>query len=288
MKIAFLGTPDFAAIILRALAKTAYRPSLVITEPARPVGREQILTPPPVQLAADQLGIPIKQPTTKQMLLAILTDEQPELAIVAAYGRILTSDMLATTQRGFLNVHPSLLPKYRGATPIQAALLAGDMHTGVTIMLLDEGMDTGPILATVSVTINQDETLLPLTDRLARAGGQLLIETLPGFLAGSIRPAPQPQTGISVTKILTKESGRFDGSQTPEQVLNMLRAYTPWPGVWFELGGQRILLLSAKIQNGRLIPTQIQLAGKHAVAWETFARDRHALAAKVLDFLNGK
>lgn len=285
-RIVFLGTPRFAEIILRQLALTKFRPTLVITEPARPSGRKQILTQPVVRVAADELQIPVEQPLSRQALVDALSSERADLAIVAAYGRIFTQEMLATAQQGFLNIHPSLLPKYRGATPIQAALLAGDSETGVTIIRLDTGLDTGPIIVSKEVTIQPDESFPKLNERLAYISAEILVRSLPAYLAGRLRPQPQPTQNIIVTKTLSKTAGRLFGTEKPDQILRMLRAYTPWPGVWFELGGQRILLLEAAQQGNQILPTRLQLAGKQPVDWTTFQRDRSELARAVRDFLN--
>lgn len=285
-QVVFLGTPHFAEVILKQLIASPFQPQLVITEPDRPVGRKQILTPPPVKVVAEASGIPVVQPTNHQELLTCLAAEQPILGIVAAYGRILRPDVLTLPAHGFLNVHASLLPKYRGASPIQAAILAGETETGVTIMQIDAGLDTGPIVSWAPVAIELNETTPQLSQRLAEAGSALLLETLPGYLAGMIVSHPQPAEGISVTRLLTKESGRLTGQETPEQILHMLRAYLPWPGVWLEIGDQRIILLAAHLANGRLSPDQLQLAGKKPVDWETFERDRPEFARKINDFLD--
>ncbi len=286
MKIIFLGTPNFAEVILRGLADSPYRPDLVITEPDRPVGRDLLISPPVVKVAAIKLGIPVEQPATGAELLTILQREQADLGIVAAYGRILKPAMLQSTRLGFLNVHGSLLPKYRGASPVQAALLAGDTESGVTIMLIDAGLDTGPILATEPVTISPNETTPSLMTKIADAGDRLLLKVIPDFTNGALQVQPQPPTGVSVTSLITKGDGRLTGTESPSRILNMLRAYTPWPGVWFKIDEQRILLLEAELSAGQLVPKRLQLAGKQPVDWQTFCRDRARLAERILAFLN--
>lgn len=279
-KIIFLGTPEFAATILEILADSPYRPSLVITETDKPAGRQQRLTPPPVKLLANKLGIPVTQPANRAELLLTLENTKPELGIVAAYGRILTPAMLTVTTHGFLNVHPSLLPKYRGATPIQAAILAGDHETGVTIMQMDAGMDTGAIISWSTIPLDSTETVTTLTDSLAEIGGALLTETIPGYLNGTIQPQPQDNEQATTTRLLAKDSGKLTGSLPPEQIARILRAYTPWPGLWVELDNQRILLLAGHREDNHFIPDKVQLAGKKPVSWQQFQADRPKLAEK--------
>ncbi|MBI4175236.1 methionyl-tRNA formyltransferase [Candidatus Berkelbacteria bacterium] len=289
MRIIFLGTSGFvgqAGQVFELIAHSAYRPSVVITEPDKPVGRKQIVTPPPVKQAAEALGISVRQPINRGELLAAVQEARADLAIVAAYGRILRPDVLASVPRGFLNIHPSLLPRYRGPTPVQAAILADDTTTGVTIMQLDEGMDTGPMLGQQAVLIEPGETAPELAERLAELGTNLLLELLPNYLDGTVTPQPQAITNISVTKLLTKESGELTGTQQPSLILRMLRAYQSWPGVWADSNGQRIILHSAHLENGQLVPDHVQLAGKKPVDWSTFKRDRPNLAEKFMSLLN--
>lgn len=287
-RIAFLGTPIFAAEVLRILAASPYRPGLVVTEPNKPVGRKQIVTPPATKLAARELNIEVAQPGSHTELLKTLAAFQPDLVIVAAYGRILRKAVIDLPRHGVLNIHASLLPKYRGASPIQAAILTGDPETGVSIMQIDEGLDTGPVIAQQAEPIFPNDTTPTLSHRLADVGAHLLIDKLEEYLAGHLSPAPQDHDRATVTGLITKNAGRIDGTQTPTKVLRMLRAYSPWPGVWFEIDGQRILLLAAHELAGRLIPDQLQLAGKNPVAWGTFCRDRADLAQKIEQKLNTK
>lgn len=285
-KLIFLGTPQFAATILTTLANSPFRPVLVITEPDKPVGRGQMLTPPPVKMVALEADIPVAQPATKTELANLLDKIRPDLGVVAAYGRMLTPEMLAIARHGFVNVHASLLPRHRGATPIQAAILAGDRETGVTIMEMDEGLDTGPIISWAPVELNETTTAPELTDLLAEVGATLLIETLPGYLAGSIQVQPQEPSPDPVTSRLTRDSGRLTGSESASGILRRLRAYTPWPGVWLAIDGQRIILLAARQEGHQLVIDQLQLAGKNPVDWVTFCRDRPALAVKITNFLD--
>lgn len=282
----FLGTPSFAATILAALIDSPYRPALVITEPDKPVGRKQILTAPAVKAVAEKAGISMIQPKDHVELLQAIQDSRSDLGIVAAYGRILTPTMLALPPYGFINVHASLLPRWRGATPIQAALVAGDSEIGVTLMQMEEGLDTGPIIAWSAYRLAPAATAPAVTADLAEIGAALLLETLPRYVAGDIVCQPQPPSPTPVTKRLARQDGRVTGTESPEQILRMLRAYTPWPGVWLEIDDQRILLLAAHIDQHRLVPDRLQLAGKKPVDWHTLHRDRAVLAKKIDLFLN--
>lgn len=286
IRTVFLGTPRFAEIVLEILADSPFRPSLVITEPDKPVGRTQELTPPPVKLAAARLGIPVTQPANHHELAETLRAAQPDLGLVAAYGRILKPEVLAIPTHGFLNVHASLLPKYRGASPIQSAILNRETETGVTIMEIDEGLDTGRIVSWAPTDISALETTPTLTEKLAELGGTLLIETIPGYLDGTMLARTQNDADATATKLLTRESGQLTGVESPVEIDAMLRAYTPWPGVWVEIDGTRVILRAAHLKNDQLLLDEIQLAGKNPVTWKIFRRDRTELAEKLQNFLH--
>ncbi len=284
IKIGFLGTPRFAERVLKTLSNSPFRPVFVITETDKPVGRQRQLTASPVKDFARLVGLPVYSPTTHQALQRCVETLQPDLLIVAAYGRILKPSVFSLPRYGTLNIHASLLPKYRGASPIQAAILAGDHTTGVSLMQIDEGLDTGPVIAQAELVLEANETTPRLSERLAKLGADLLIQKLPQYLDGSLVPVPQP-SGHSVTKLLTKQDGKLTVNQSPVVIERMLRAFTPWPGVWFEINGQRLLLHQIHLENGKLMLDRIQLAGKQPVAWETFRRDRADLAVKIVSFL---
>lgn len=287
MKTIFLGTPWFAAQILQALAASSYRPVLAISEPAKPVGRTQQLTDPPVIETARTLGIATAQPANHEELLTTVKTAEPDLGIVVAYGRILKPELLEIPTFGFVNIHYSLLPKYRGASPVQTALLADETETGVTIMQIDAGLDTGPILAQITEPIQETDTTATLLARLSERAVPLLVKTLDQLASGTLVAQPQPAASPTpVTRRLTKVAGRLAGTESPVQVLRMLRAYTPWPGVWFELDGQRIILKAAHLEADLLIPDQIQLSGKQAVRWVDVRRDRPVLVKQIDEFLN--
>lgn len=232
-KVIFMGTPELAQTILEKLiASKTYSPSLVITMPDKPVGRKHILTPPPVKLCAEEYAIPVLQPEKirDQAFIDRIREENPDVIVVAAYGKIIPKAIIDIPTRGILNVHTSLLPKYRGASPVQATLLSGDAITGATIMLIDEGLDTGAIISQNSVAVDAEDTTETLMEKLAECGGDLLMETLPRWCSGELEPYEQNHTAATLTKILTKEDGEIKPEHSAEHIVRMMRAYTPWPG----------------------------------------------------------
>jgi len=286
IKTIFLGTPRFAEIVLEILADSLYRPILVITEPDKPVGRAQTLTAPPVKLAALRLGIPVVQPTNHHELAEILRSINPDIGLVAAYGRILKPEVLAIPENGFLNVHASLLPKYRGASPIQSAILQRETETGVTIMEIDEGLDTGRIISWAPTQISPDETTPTLTEKLAELGGTLLIETIAGYLDGTMLARSQNDADATKTALLSRDSGQLTGNESTAEIEAMARAFEPWPGIWIMINDVRIILRKVQVIAGTLELREVQLAGKNPVSWQTFRRDRPELAKKIQDFLH--
>jgi methionyl-tRNA formyltransferase len=221
---------------LEALAKHPdFRVTLVVTQPDKPVGRHQILTSPLVKKVATRLGIPVFQPESLRKDPAAplrLAQEKADAYVVASYGKILPKEILALPRLGCLNVHASLLPKYRGASPISAAIAAGETKTGITIMLMDEGLDTGPTLSTQETCIKDEDTTATLTTRLADVGAELVATTLKAWLAGEIKSVPQPNDGMTVTKQLSKDDGRIDWSKDADIIEHHVRAMTPWPTAW--------------------------------------------------------
>ena len=232
MKTIFLGTPDFGAIILEGLIKSGNKPFLVITEADKPVGRKQIMTPLPVKVLAEKYDIPVAQPDKISNWKAEIENLKPDLGIIAAYGQILPKDILDIPQYGFINVHPSLLPKYRGPSPIQAAILNGDENTGVTIMRISEKMDSGPILSQKEMEINQGETFLSLHDKLAKVGSELLLDILPKLSKGQAYLENQEESQATYTKILKREDGKIDWQLPARNIERQIRAFDPWPGVY--------------------------------------------------------
>lgn len=235
LKVIFMGTAEFACPSLSALrAEAGFEVVAVVTQPDRPAGRHLALSPPPVKVTAQQLGLPVWQPARARDpdFLAQVQHWAPDLIVVAAYGQLLPATLLAIPRWGCLNVHASLLPKYRGAAPIQWALLNGEAQTGVTIMKIDEGLDTGPILTQEPVPIHPIDTAQTLHDRLAAVGAELLVHTIPLYVAGQLLPKPQPTEGASSARKITKEDGLLDWTQPARAVWNRVRALNPWPGAF--------------------------------------------------------
>src|SRR5688572_3802210 len=231
--VIFMGTPQFAVPSLRALAQGPYRIT-VVTQPDRPAGRGGKLTPPPVKLAAEELGMTILQPPTLKdpELRAHLASLSPEVTVLVAYGEYIAPALLDLPRRSSINLHPSLLPRWRGSTPIQSAILAGDTETGVTIIRMDRGLDTGPILSQRRVPTHPNETTPELSGRLASIGADLLAETLPLWLRGEIEEQPQTEEGATLSHTLRKEDGAIDWHTPAEQIARQVRAMQPWPGTY--------------------------------------------------------
>lgn len=227
----FLGTPAAAVPSLTALADVE-DVDLVVTQPDRPKGRGGAVVSGPVVQAADQFGFPVAQPSTKDELLDVFQKGRFSFGLVVAYGTILSPEMLDTTERGFLNVHFSLLPRWRGAAPVERSIANGDERTGVTLMRIDEGLDTGPILGEIATPIGSDETGGSLTARLSFLGASLVDQSVPEYLAGRRRPVPQIDANTSHAKMLTKAEARLDRSWTAARAERTVRAFTPRPGTW--------------------------------------------------------
>lgn len=250
MRAVFYGTPAEAVPSLRALAALADVP-LVVTRPDRPRGRSGKPQPPPVKEAARDLGLEVSQPARAVHDLDRLRALEPDVAVVVAYGQILPVELLAVPRHGFVNVHFSLLPRWRGASPVVRAILAGDDVTGVTLMQLDAGMDTGPVLAVVPTHVGGEESAGELTTRLAAMGAALLGEHLPDYIAGEITPRPQPETGATAAARVKVEEAFVDPSRHhAAAVLRAVRAFDPKPGAWTELDGGRIKLWRARPASG--------------------------------------
>lgn len=217
------------------------------TQPDRPAGRGRHLTPPPVKVVAQELGLPIQQPESLRDARAIgeLSALSPDAGVAVAYGQILPPEALAIPAKGVLNVHPSLLPRHRGASPIPAAILAGDDETGVSIILMDAGMDSGPIVAQRSLPIEDTDTTGTLTDKLAVLAAELLGDTLPLWLNGDIETRAQDDSLVTKAPMLKKEQGEIDWSLPAVQIWRRVRAYNPWPGAGATLDGQRLLIWEA-------------------------------------------
>jgi methionyl-tRNA formyltransferase len=302
IRTVFMGSPEFALPALRLLAADsllAMRYSLVgvVTQPDRPAGRGRQLTPPPVKSLALELDLPVIQPARLREPAAIqqLRQWAPELIIVAAFGQILRPEVLELPRYGCLNVHASLLPRWRGAAPIPAAILQGDSHSGVTIMLMDPGLDTGPLLSQRATPIQPGENAGQLSERLAQLGAELLLESLPPYLSGELQAQPQEQQGVTYAAMLKKEDGRLDFHQAALELERCVRAFNPWPGAFMDwqgaplkiqraslgaapagmLPGKRLVqdgLPAVVTSQGALVLNKVQPAGKRCMTGADFLR----------------
>jgi methionyl-tRNA formyltransferase len=235
LRIIFMGTAELSGASLEKLAaEENFTLAAVVTQPDKPKGRELKLAPSPVKILAEKLNLSVLQPlkARDENFIAELRALKPDLIVVVAYGQILPQTILDLPPLGCLNVHTSLLPKYRGAAPIQWAIADGEPETGVTIMKMDAGLDTGPILSTRRTPILPTDDSQMLHDRLAQLGAELLVETIPNYVAGKISPQPQPAVGSTYAAKIKKEDGRIDWNLPAQKIWNRLRAFTPWPGVF--------------------------------------------------------
>ncbi|MFO8036214.1 MAG: methionyl-tRNA formyltransferase [Anaerolineales bacterium] len=295
LNVVFMGTPDFGVPSLQALANHFHVVG-VITQPDRPAGRGRKPTPPAIKSEAKALGIPTYQPQSlhKPAVMDQLNLWNPELMVVAAYGHILPPAVLDFPPYGCLNVHASLLPRWRGAAPINAAILHGDQETGVTIMKMDEGMDSGPILAQEPIPIEKDDTAGSLFDTLSHLGAQLLVETIPLYIEGEITPQPQDDSKATYAPMLQREDGELSFDRSAEYLARQVRAYDPWPGTFTFWKGQRLIIHQAHAKpvtspgigvfctdegkpaigtgQGILVLDEVQPAGKRNMAGEDFLR----------------
>lgn len=253
LRIVFMGTPAFAVPALEALLGSGHEVVGVYTQPDRPAGRGRRLRPSPVKAYAEQHGLPVFQPASLRRdpeACAVIAGMEPGAIVVAAYGLFLPKVVLETPRYGCLNIHPSLLPRYRGPSPVISAILEGEKTTGVTIMLLDEGMDSGPVLAQEKAAIGTEETSDELTLRLFEAGADLLVQTLAGWIRGEITPSIQDEDEATTTRLLKREDGLLDWSESASAIERRIRAFTPWPGTFTSWNGRTV-----KIVRGR--PAQL-------------------------------
>ncbi len=250
MRLAFLGTPAFALPALDALEGAGHTVAAVVCQPDRPAGRAQALREPATKRWAQERNVPVMQPEKVRdgKLAAALGPLRPDALVVVAYGRILGPDLLALAPHGAVNVHASLLPRYRGAAPIQWALAEGERETGVTIMQMDEGLDTGDILLQRVLPVSLEDTGETLSRRLARLGGEALVECLSLLEGGRIVPVRQDGSRATSAPILGKEHGRIDWALPASRILARLRAFSPWPGAWTTLGGKLVKILAASAE----------------------------------------
>lgn len=249
MKLVFCGTPQFAVPSLEKLAQSSFDVCLVVSQPDRPQGRGMELAASPVKQSAQRLGLPVVQPEKikkNEEFQHQLMGLKPEAIIVVGYGRIIPPWMLQLPRLGNINVHASLLPKYRGAAPIQWAIASGETVTGITTMRLDEGLDTGDILLQQEIAILPDDTAVTLAPRLASMGADLLVESLKGLEQGNISPLPQDHAQATLAPILKKEDGAIDFARTATEICNRLRGFQPWPGAYTHFRGKNLKIIAAR------------------------------------------
>lgn len=280
MRIIFMGTPELAATVLSRLIKENYEVVLVVTQPDKPVGRKMILTAPPAKVEAEKNGIEVWQPNSLRTEEALekVRSYDPDLIITAAYGKILPKDMLDLPKYGCVNVHGSLLPKYRGAAPVQWSILNEDEKTGITIMKMDVGMDTGDILTQADIVIGDRIHTPELMAKLADLGADLLIQTLPGYIDGSIKPVPQNNDEATMSPPITKDQGKISWARTASSICAQIRALSSWPGASTMWKGGKLKIYDAQVasddsilenyrqQNGVPVPGTVLYGKKGTLA----------------------
>ncbi|MFY9631113.1 MAG: methionyl-tRNA formyltransferase [Candidatus Cybelea sp.] len=272
MKTLFFGTSAFAVPSLRAVAQRT--PCAVVTQPDRPAGRGHHLAPSPVKAAALELGLRVYEPVRLRAFAAEIAGENFDLFVLVSYGRILPAELLALPRLGALNVHPSLLPKYRGATPIQSAILHGEQTTGVSIMLMDAGLDTGDVVAARAVGLGPDETYGELHDSLAQTGADLLREALEAAERGELRATPQ-NGEATLTRLIAREDLRIDWNWAPERIARTVRAYSPQPAARAEIDGESVKILRAHVdETGRLVIDELIAPNRGRMTGEAYMRGR--------------
>ncbi|GIP32952.1 methionyl-tRNA formyltransferase [Paenibacillus sp. J2TS4] len=252
MNIVFMGTPDFAVPSLEMLLDNHYPVKAVVTQPDRPKGRKRTLTPPPVKQAAELRGLPVLQPERIRREEAVeqIRQLEPDLIVTAAYGQLVPKSILELPRYGCINVHASLLPKYRGGAPIQHAILRGEKVTGVTIMYMAEGLDTGDMISRVEVPITDDDTAGTLFDKLSLAGAELLKRTLPDLLAGKVQAVPQDHEQATLAPNIRREDERIDWSRPANELYNQIRGLNPMPGAFTTWNGQVLKIWASRKPEG--------------------------------------
>ena len=270
MRVVFCGTPEFAVPCLEALIRERFEVALVVSQPDRPKGRGLELLPTPVKQVALANGIPVTQPEKIKNNLEFrsqLEAIRPDAIIVVAYGRIIPQWMIELPRLGNINVHASLLPKYRGAAPIQWAIACGETITGVTTMRIDAGLDTGDMLFKAEMPIASDDTAVTLSPKLSQLGALLLIETLRAFEAGEAHPTKQDDSQATLAPILKKEDGRIDFARSATEIFNRLRGFQPWPGAFTTFRGKQVMIHTARPGTGPVIgPGELAVSGEHLYA----------------------
>ena len=280
MNIVFAGTPEFAVPTLEALRREGHEITLVVTQPDRPRGRGMKLAAPAVKTAAERLGLPVEQPKKLRGEAGrkILARHKPDAVVIVAYGEIIPGDLLSIPRHGWINLHASLLPKYRGAAPIQRAIINGETVTGVSTMQIDEGMDTGPVLLAREVPIAGEDTSETIAPKLAHTGAELMVETLTGLAEGTLTPSPQDHSQATKAPMLKKQDGRIDWSKPARQLHNLIRGVTPWPGAFTTFRGDSLRILRARATSDPPGWTG-ETAPSPGLLWEEKRRGEHALYA---------
>ncbi len=257
MRIVFMGTPDFSVPILRSLVESGYEVVAVVTQPDRPVGRKRVLTPPPVKIEAEKHQIKVLQPEKirEQAEVEAVLSYKPDLIVTAAFGQILPKSLLEVPPLGCINVHASLLPKYRGGAPIHQAIIDGEKETGVTIMYMVEKLDAGDMISHVRVPIEEDDHVGLMHDKLSKAGAELLLETLPPFLEGAITAVQQDETEATFARNITREMEELDWSRNGEELYNQIRGLHPWPVAFTTFEGKTLKVWWAeKVETKKQLP----------------------------------
>lgn len=308
-KIIFFGTPEFAVPFLNKLVEAQFNVAAVVTAPDNKIGRKQILTPSPIKLLAKQLQIPVLEPTiikNNQEFEVELKKIDPEICVLTAFGKIISLNILNLPRLGFINVHPSLLPKYRGPSPVQGALLAGEKETGITLMKLDEGVDTGDILFQKKIEIQETDTAVSLRQRLSNLGANFLVEKLDAVISGEIKPQKQNHSLATYTKIISRAEGEINFNESVKKIANKGRAYHPWPGLFTQFQGKRIKLVLPRCflnqdlkfpvgtffltnkgkfaimaNGGFLMPLAVQLEGKKELTNQEFVQGYREYLRKI-------
>jgi len=308
IKIIFAGTPDFAVPGFRALLNDEnFKILAVITQTDKPVGRHQILTPPPIKTEAQKNNIPVWQPNKIADIKKEIKKANPNIAVLIAYGQIIPQEILDIPSFGWINVHGSLLPKYRGAACLQAPILSGDKKTGITIMKIEKGLDTGPILKQTEVKIELEETVETLHDKLSALGAEILTSTIKDYINGKIKPKPQDKEKASYAPTLKKEDGKINWQKKAEKIERMVRALNPWPGTWTKIKNEKLKIknmesgilpinkykpgqiflhnnkLAVQCGQDALIIKKLQLEGKKETTAEDFLRGYKDIIGKILN-----
>lgn len=307
MKIIFMGTPDFAVGTLRSLAEAGHEITLVVSQPDKPKGRGHAMVPTPVKAVAEELGIPVFQPVKIREAKDVLEKTEADVCVVAAFGQIIPASILHMKKYGCINVHASLLPKYRGAAPIQWAVIDGEKESGVTIMQMDEGLDTGDMLAKAIVPLDEKETGGSLFDKLSEAGGRLCVETLAKLEKDEITPEKQGESPTAYASMLDKKMGNIDWNKSAVVIERLVRGLNPWPSAYTHLDGKTLKIWACDVLpqsaskgesgeilevtkdaihvqtgDGILVLREIQLAGKARMDAGAFLRGYKVVPGTVL------